>query len=71
MVDELTISSQSNKRGVSRPLKDSVSALKKHFKGPRQRQGSCQERKRKVFPYREVIDLPSKQINDTLPVCLP
>ena len=39
--------------------------LKKPFKGPRRRRGSCwEERKRIVFPRWGVIDLPSRQIHD-------
>ena len=39
--------------------------LKKPFKGPRHRRGSCrEERKKIVFPWWGVNDLPSRHIND-------
>ena len=48
-----------------RALEGRCSSLKKPFKGPRRRRGSCwEERKRIVFTQWGVIDLPSRQIDD-------
>ena len=44
--------------------------LEKPIKSLRPWWGSClEERKRKVFPWWRVMDLPSRQINDFTPIC--